>query len=82
LNLSEHAATATPATDSSPDFDQREVTMFGQHDTEAISVIGKMLVGFFFYSLIAMSVVAIWTMSRGGQATPHSADASHHDADD
>jgi hypothetical protein len=82
LTVSDHAATATPATESSPDFDHREVAMFGQDDTKAISVIGKMLVGFFFYSLIAMSVVAIWTIVRGGQANPHAASASHGDADD
>ena len=81
--MSEHATLAPHATDSSPDFDQREVAMFGQDDTKAISVIGKMLVGFFFYSLIAMSVVALWTLARGGQVSPHTANASHHeDADD
>jgi hypothetical protein len=71
-----------PAADSAnalatPEFDPRERTMFGQDDARAVTVIGKMLVTFFFYSFLVMSAVAIWTMTRGGQIDPH-AQASQH----
>ena len=63
-----HSPTAAnPA--ASPEFDRREVDMFGKDDGHAVGVIGKMLVGFFFYSLLVMLVVAWWTMGRGGQVT-------------
>jgi len=63
---------------ASPDFDGPEVASFGTEDTHAVTVIGKMLVGFFFYSFLVMLAVALWTMSRGGQVVPnaiHSAQA-------
>ena len=56
---------------ASPEFDRREVDMFGKDDGHAVGVIGKMLVGFFFYSLLVMLVVAWWTMGRGGQVVEH-----------
>jgi hypothetical protein len=62
---------------ASPEFDGREVTSFGKDDGHAVTVIGKMLVGFFFYSLLVMAGVAIWTMSRGGQVDPHAQQAQH-----
>jgi hypothetical protein len=62
---------------ATPDFDSREKSMFGQDDARAVTVIGKMLVGFFFYSLLVMSAVALWTMTRGGQVDPH-AQSAHH----
>jgi hypothetical protein len=51
----------------SPEFDRRELTAFRKDDGHAVTVIGKMLVGFFFYSLLVMAGVAVWTLSRGGQ---------------
>lgn len=68
---------------ATPEFDRREVSMFGEDDTHAVTVIGKMLSGFFFYSLLVMLGVAIWTMTRGGQVDPN-AHQPHHaqDADD
>ena len=65
------------------EFDPREVSMFGRDDASAVTVIGKMLVGFFFYSFLVMSAVAYWTMTRGGQVDPD-AQQSHHaeDADE
>jgi hypothetical protein len=62
---------------ATPEFDRRELSMFGQEDGHAVTVIGKMLVGFFFYSLLVMLSVAIWTMTRGGQVDPHAAQAHH-----
>ena len=90
--MSEHATTTAPeshaAADTAnalatPEFDPRERSMFSQDDARAVTVIGKMLVGFFFYSFLVMSAVAIWTMTRGGQVDPH-AQQSHHaeDADE
>ncbi|MBI3863603.1 MAG: hypothetical protein HY290_17065 [Planctomycetia bacterium] len=80
--MSDHAAPAATATTaetttSSPEFDQQELAMFGKDDGHAVTVIGKMLVGFFFYSLIVMSIVAFWTMGRGGQVPDHPAQDSH-----
>lgn len=81
--MSDHAAAdphaAAPATTgsvASPEFDRQELAMFGHDDGHAVTVIGKMLVGFFFYSFIIMSAVAIWTLSHGGQV----ADQPPHDA--
>lgn len=77
--MSEHATIepaaaghAAPVGDShgagaSPEFDRQEVASFGKDDAHAITVIGKMLVLFFFYSLLAMAGVAIFTMGRFGQ---------------
>lgn|GEM_PF-5334621 len=79
-----HESPSAPETANAvatPDFDSREKSMFGQDDARAVTVIGKMLVGFFFYSLLIMSAVAIWTLTRGGQVDPH-AQTSHHTQDD
>jgi hypothetical protein len=72
-----HSAADTANALATPEFDSREKTMFGQDDARAVTVIGKMLVGFFFYSFLVMSAVALWTMTRGGQVDPH-AQSSHH----
>lgn len=82
-------ATKEPAADlhvvagtavASPEFDRQEINSFGKDDGHAVTVIGKMLVLFFFYSLLVMAAVAGWTL-WGSSSTPeaHSAD-SHHDA--
>ena len=62
---------------ATPEFDRREVNSFGQDDGHAVTVIGKMLVGFFFYSFLVMAGVALWTLSRGGQVDSHAAQAEH-----
>lgn len=89
--MSEHATTTghepvaplTGAAVATPDFDRREVASFGKEDGHAVTVIGKMLVGFFFYSLLVMLAVACWTRYRGGQVDPHAAAAQHdEDADE
>jgi hypothetical protein len=89
--VSDHAPASTPAPHApesgtalaTPEFDRREVSQFGEDDGHAVTVIGKMLVGFFFYSLLIMLSVAIWTMSRGGQVDPHTQQAHHaQDADE
>jgi|GEM_PF-2745448 len=41
-------------------FDSDDVRSFQEDDSTAASVIGKMLVAFFFYSLIVMAIVAWW----------------------
>jgi hypothetical protein len=56
--------------------------MFGKDDGHAVTVIGKMLVGFFFYSLIVMSAVAYWTMSKGGQVDPAANQHGAHHAEE
>jgi hypothetical protein len=75
-SVSEHTATAAHPPDSAtagavstPEFDVREKAMFGHDDAHAVTVIGKMLVGFFFYSLIIMAAVALWTKIGGGQVS-------------
>ena len=89
--MSDHAATtehpphsevaaAKPA--ATPEFDRREVDMFGKDDGHAVGVIGKMLVGFFFYSLLVMLVVAWWTMGRGGQVTPRAGQEHAEEAEE
>jgi len=75
-NVSDHAAPGAavhestqvaPATISEVppyheiDFDNQEVREFNHEDGEAITVIGKMLVSFFAYSLIVMLLVGLWT---------------------
>lgn len=85
--MSEHPAPAEPQVHSavpaaenavaSPEFDVREVDTFGKDDGHAVTVIGKMLVGFFFYSLLIMIAVAWWTMGRGGQVDPHATATQH-----
>ena len=71
------AAADTANALATPEFDSREVSMFKQDDASAVTVIGKMLVGFFFYSFLVMSAVAYWTMTRGKQVEPD-AQQSHH----
>jgi hypothetical protein len=71
------AAPATGNPVASPEFDVREVATFGKDDGHAVTVIGKMLVGFFFYSLLVMIAVAWWTMGRGGQVDSHAAATEH-----
>jgi hypothetical protein len=62
---------------ASPEFDRREIKLFGQDDGHAVTVIGQMLVGFFFYSLIVMAVVAAITWWGIGQTPSHTADTHH-----
>ena len=59
---------------STPEFDAREIEQFGEKDAQAIRVIGKMLVLFFFYSLIVMVCVGYWTMKKSNAP----ASAAHH----
>jgi hypothetical protein len=80
----EHGATAaaadphtpTPAAEVAP-FDRDDVHEFKADDAEAAGTIGKMLVGFFFYSLIAMAFVSWWAYSV--THGPSDTAASHDD---
>lgn len=63
--MSDHATTE-PAAESgtavaSPEFDKREITQFRDDDGHAVTAIGRMLVIFFFYSLLIMLGVTLWT---------------------
>jgi len=60
---------------STPEFDAREIEQFGEKDGEAIRVIGKMLVLFFFYSLVVMLFVGYWTR-KTANAPAHA--GGHH----
>jgi len=62
---------------STPEFDRQEIKGFGQDDGHAVTVIGKMLVGFFFYSLIVMAVVAAVTWFGIGQRPEQKHDGHH-----
>jgi len=83
--VSEHAASehppaqSGPAVVSTPDFDRREVEAFGSADGHAVRSIGRMLVIFFFYSLVVMMFVGWWTWRGKGQTPAHH--ASHHGAE-
>lgn len=70
---------------ASPEFDRQEISGFGKDDGHAVTVIGKMLVGFFFYSLLVMALVAAWTFWGFGQSHPEAAHGKHatgeHSAD-
>lgn len=64
--VSAHAVAPAPGIDEvppyhEPDFDRQEVQQFGSDDGQAVTVIGKMLVSFFLYSLIVMLLVGLWT---------------------
>ena len=77
-----HSAADTASALATPEFDPRELSMFGAADAKAVTVIGKMLVTFFFYSFLVMSAVAIWTLSRGGQVDPRAQQAQHSEEAD
>jgi hypothetical protein len=51
------------ASAETPDFTPHQVVEFGKEDGDAVTVIGKMLVVFFFYSLVIMLIVNMWTRS-------------------
>lgn len=77
----EHAPAETTA--GTPEFDRQEIQAFGTADGHAVTVIGKMLIGFFFYSLIVMALVGWLTLRGVGQPSHAPADAHHHvDAND
>lgn len=86
--MSDHAAddlivAVTPVAGTSiatPEFGRQEIKGFGEDDGHAVTVIGKMLVGFFFYSLIVMAVVAAITWIGIGQKPEHTA-SGHHGGD-
>jgi hypothetical protein len=77
---SHSADAAHGAAVASPEFDKQEIRSFGEDDGHAVTVIGQMLVGFFFYSLLVMAFVATWTIWGFGQTHQAPAD-SHHAAD-
>ncbi|MGQ0633981.1 MAG: hypothetical protein ACT4QC_05195 [Planctomycetaceae bacterium] len=74
-----HAKTGSEV--STPAFDRDEIKSFGADDGHAVTVIGKMLVGFFFYSLVVMALVAWLTFLRVGQQPDVHAAGTHHSAD-
>jgi hypothetical protein len=45
-------------------FTERQIEQFDDDDGDAGRAIGKMLALFFFYTVIAMSIVAWWTFGR------------------
>ena len=78
--MSDHssAVAMSPAVVSSPDFDAAEEKFFGQEDTHATAAISKMLVLFFFYSLLIMaSVVYVVLRSHWMDAPPKPAHDTH-----
>ncbi len=76
--MSDHSTvTAADPVAPAPLFDRGEISQFGADDTEAVSTIGKMLTGFFLYSLLAMGAVVLVTVATRHNEPPpaHSADA-------
>lgn len=77
-----HSDPSAASAQTSAEFDRREIDMFGKDDGHAVGVIGKMLVGFFFYSLLVMIAVAWWTREKFGQTTPPAAHAQAEEAEE
>lgn len=80
----EHAATAldvAPTEHHAPEFDRREIAEFGKDDGVAVTAIGRMLVLFFFYSLIVMLCVGLWTF-RAASHTPSAEHDAAHDSEE
>lgn len=67
---------------STPEFDAREIEQFGEKDGQAIRVIGKMLVLFFFYSLVVMLFVGYWTRKTANAPAHAGAHHGEHAEDD
>lgn len=64
----EHGAGEQPAASVPPPlFDREELAEFDSDDSQAGGAIGKMLALFFFYTVIAMSLVAWWTFRAVGE---------------
>lgn len=95
--MSDHTPASSNATDSShsetavltpdapvevPDFTPHQVVEFGKEDGAAVTVIGKMLVVFFFYSLVIMLIVNMWTRSASHPTlSPDQADEAAEELD-
>ena len=60
IATTEHTAESGTAV-ATPEFDKREISQFGTDDGHAVTAIGRMLVIIFFYSLIIMLGVTLWT---------------------
>ena len=58
-----HSEAAESASAPTELFDQAELRQFEADDIEAGRAIGKMLSILFIYTVIAMSIVALWTIS-------------------
>lgn len=70
--MSESTATNNPesaeqSTNSEDLFQKTDLTFFDSEDTHAGSVIGKMLSLFFFYTVVVMALVAVWTFAVVGK---------------
>lgn len=74
-----HVSTA-PISASAEPFDRSDINDFRADDKEAGSNIGKLLIAFFCYSLLAMAFVTWWAFAamQDNQAEPTaSAEADH-----
>lgn len=58
-----HTEVAETATAPTELFDKAELRQFEADDVEAGRAIGKMLSILFIYTLIAMSIVSLWTVA-------------------
>ena len=82
---SEHHAATAVAEPAPPPFDHHDVSYFKVDDAQAAGAIGKMLVAFFFYSLLAMSLVTWWAFAVSRDAAKQADKplaGEHHDADE
>ena len=73
------ASVASPsAVIASPEFDAAEEKFFGKEDTHATTAISRMLVIFFFYSLVIMGAVVYTVLhSHWMDAQPNAAHDKH-----
>ena len=57
-----HESGVATAQVTGPLFDEQELADFESDDHHAGRAIGKMLAGFFLYTVIVMTLVALWTL--------------------
>jgi hypothetical protein len=57
-----HESGVAAAEITGPLFDEKELAEFESDDHHAGRAIGKLLAGFFLYTVIVMTIVALWTL--------------------
>ena len=57
-----HESGVAVAEVTGPLFDEQELAEFESDDRHAGRAIGKLLAGFFLYTVIVMTIVALWTL--------------------
>jgi hypothetical protein len=58
-----HESGVAVAEVTGPLFDEQELAEFQSDDRHAGRAIGKLLAGFFLYTVVVMTIVALWTLA-------------------